>query len=177
MVNSDKFYIPILLGTSRQGRQSEKVSKFIFEKLRNHSQVESRYFDVRDMDDINANFPDEMEKADALIIVTPEYNRGYPGDLKNVLDFSGAKYTNKPISLVGVSSGPFGAVRVIERLLPTLRTLGAFPHSHDLNFSNINDVFDESGDLLEDVYHERTDKFIEETLKVAKFFKAGRNSL
>lgn len=63
-------------------------------------------------------------QADGIVIVTPEYNRGYPGLLKYVLDTNLKEYIHKAVGICGVSAGGFGGARVIENLLPVLRELG-----------------------------------------------------
>jgi NADPH-dependent FMN reductase len=61
-----------------------------------------------------------MERADGLVIVAPEYNHGYCGLLKHVLDSCLKEYIHKAVGIVGVSAGPFGGTRVIENLLPVM---------------------------------------------------------
>jgi NAD(P)H-dependent FMN reductase len=54
-------------------------------------------------------FSEAMRRADGLVIVAPEYNHGYPGILKHVLDTNLKEYIHKPVGLCGVSAGAFGA--------------------------------------------------------------------
>jgi hypothetical protein len=65
-----------------------------------------------------------MDRADALVVVSPEYNHGYSGLLKHVLDSCLKEYIHKAVGIVGVSAGPFGGARVIQNLLPVMRELG-----------------------------------------------------
>ena len=69
-------------------------------------------------------FSEKMNRADALVIVAPEYNHGYPGLLKHVLDTNLKEYVHKAAGIVGVSAGVFGGARVIQNLIPVLRELG-----------------------------------------------------
>src|SRR5206468_11931355 len=62
----------------------------------------------------DARFSAAMERADAIVVVTPEYNRSFPGLLKHVLDSCLKEYIHKAAGVVGVSAGPFGGARVIE---------------------------------------------------------------
>ena len=59
-----------------------------------------------------------MNRADALVLVAPEYNRGYPGLLKHVLDTNLKEYIHKAAGVVGVSAGVFGGARMIQNLHP-----------------------------------------------------------
>src|SRR5881275_1245979 len=118
-------FIPVILGTTRQGRASESVARFVFEELSKHAGVETELIDIRDLklptDDAgeaikDSKFSAQMSRADGLVIVTPEYNHGYPGMLKHVLDTNLKEYIHKAVGIVGVSAGPWGGTRVVENL-------------------------------------------------------------
>ena len=87
--------------------------------------------------EIKDRFPewrDAIIQADGLVIVTPEYNHGYPGALKAVLDLLLREYVHKSVAFVGVSAGPWGGTRVIEAMVPMVRELGLAVTFTDLNF-------------------------------------------
>ena len=68
-------------------------------------------------------FSETVARADALVLVVPEYNHGYPGLLKHVLDTNLKEYIHKAVGICGVSAGGFGGARAIQNLLPvTART-------------------------------------------------------
>src|SRR3954471_24159214 len=94
---SAKLFIPTLLGTLRKNRESENVANWVCSKMSERDDIETQLFDVRDFHlprdnygtEIAGEFPewrDAIIRADGLVIVTPEYNHGYPGTLKSVLD-------------------------------------------------------------------------------------------
>jgi NAD(P)H-dependent FMN reductase len=58
------------------------------------------------------------------VLVVPEYNHGYPGLLKHVLDTNLKEYIHKAVGICGVSAGGLGGTRVIQNLLPVMRELG-----------------------------------------------------
>jgi NAD(P)H-dependent FMN reductase len=64
--------------------------------------------------------------ADAFVIVTPEYNQGYPAPLKNALDFLYAEWLDKPVAFVsyGMTSG---GMRAVQQLKPVVSALGMVP--------------------------------------------------
>src|SRR4029077_5315120 len=95
----------------------------------------------------DSKFASIIERCDGLIIVTPEYNHGYPGLLKHALDMCLKEYIHKVVGLGGVSAGPFGGSRVIEHLVPVVRELGLAVTFTDVNFSGVRDAFDEQGNL------------------------------
>jgi len=176
-------FIPVILGTPRQGRMSEHVTRFVLGEVKKHDAVETELIDVRElnlpMTDAGEAIKDEhfsraCERADALIIVAPEYNHGYPGLLKHALDTNLKEYIHKAVGICGVSAGPFGGTRVIENLLPVLRELGLVTIFWDGNFSQVHKIFDESGALLEEAYVKRIDKFLRELIWMAKVLRYGR---
>src|SRR5438067_13295702 len=136
-------FIPVILGTARQRRQSEHVARFVFEQTKKRAGVETELIDVRTLpmrlDDAGEEMKDPVfsatvERCDGLILVTPEYNHGYPGLLKHALDMNLKEYIHKAVGICGVSAGPFGGARVIENLAPVMRELGFVIIFEDVNF-------------------------------------------
>ena len=179
-------FIPMILGTARQGRQSENVARFVFEQTKKRADVETELIDVRKLpmrlDDAGeqmkeAAFSATIERCDGLIIVTPEYNHGYPGLLKHALDMNLKEYIHKAVGICGVSVGPFGGARVIEALLPVMRELGLVTIFWDVNFGNVQRIFDEQGKLLDESYVRRVDKFLNELIWMARVLRYGRENV
>jgi NAD(P)H-dependent FMN reductase len=176
-------FIPLILGTARQERQSEHVGRFVFEQTRKRAGVETELIDVRSLpmrlDDAGEQMKDQkfasiIERCDGLIIVTPEYNHGYPGLLKHALDMNLKEYIHKAVGICGVSAGPFGGARVIENLLPVMRELGLVTIFEDVNFGNVGKLFDEQGNLLDQNYVRRVDKFLDELIWMSRVLRHGR---
>lgn len=123
-------------------------------------------------------FSTTMERADGLIIVVPEYNHGYPGLLKHIRDTCLKEYIHKAVGLCGVSAGPFGGTRVIQNLLPVMRELGLMTIFYDLNFSNVQKLFDESGNLIDKpTYIRRMERFMGELVWMSTVLKYGRQEV
>jgi len=118
-----------------------------------------------------------MDKADALVLVVPEYNHGYPGLLKHLLDTCLKEYIHKAVGIAGVSAGPFGGVRVIQNLLPVMRELGLVTIFWDVNFSSVQNVFSAEGALLDDSFIRRIDKFLKELIWMAQTLRFGREQV
>lgn len=184
----EKLYIPLLLGTNRKDRASEAVAKWVFKQMQGREEIESVFFDVRDFampqdhygTEIGHLFPewkDAMTRADGLVIVTPEYNHGYPGILKSVLDLLLKEYIHKAVSFVGVSAGPWGGTRVIEAMLPMARELGLAVTFSDLNFPGASSKFDVDGNLLDTSYEKRAKGFLDELVWMAATLRWGRVNL
>jgi NAD(P)H-dependent FMN reductase len=125
----------------------------------------------------DAKFSATIQRCDGIILVVPEYNHGYPGLLKHALDMNLKEYIHKAVGICGVSAGPFGGARVIETLLPVMRELGLVTIFEDMNFGNVQDLFDENGNLLDQNYVRRTDKFLNELSWMAHVLRYGREHL
>ena len=179
-------FIPIILGTPRRGRQSENVARFVFEQTRKRTDVETELIDVctlpMKLDDAGEQMKDPkfsatIDRCDGLIIVTPEYNHGYPGLLKHALDMNLEEYIHKTVGICGVSAGSFGGVRAIEALLPVMRELGLVTIFWDVNFGNVEKLFDDQGNLLDQSYVRRLNKFLNELIWMARVLRYGRENI
>src|SRR5262245_15156738 len=151
-------FVPVILGTPRRGRMSEHAARLMHAQVAARDGIETELVDVAKLqipvDDAgeavkDPGFSDLVNRADALVIVAPEYNRGYPGLLKHVLDTNLKEYIHKAVGVVGVSAGGFGGARVIENMLPVLRELGLVTIFWDVNFSNVHRTFGDDGALLD----------------------------
>jgi NAD(P)H-dependent FMN reductase len=178
--------IPVILGTTRKGRMSVHAARFVFGQLQNREGITSELIDIRDLnlpiDDAgeavkDPRFSVAMERADAIVIVSPEYNHSFPGLLKHVLDSCLKEYIHKAAGIVGVSAGVFGGARVIENFQPVLRELGLVSIFWDVNFGTVQNAFDSSGLLLDQAYVRRADKFLNELIWMAKVLRYGRENI
>ncbi|HEV2835323.1 MAG TPA: NAD(P)H-dependent oxidoreductase [Pyrinomonadaceae bacterium] len=180
-----ELFLPVLLGTNRKERKSEFAARWIFGEMQKHPEIETRLFDVAEFalphdhygQEIKEQFPewrDAIVRADGLVIVTPEYNHGYPGTLKAVLDLLLREYIHKAVAFVAVSAGPWGGTRVIEAMLPVMRELGLVSTFTDLNFSKVQNVFDAQGRLLDSAFETRAAGFLEELVWMSRVLKWGR---
>lgn len=180
-------FIPVILGTVRKGRATENVAKFVFEQVKKREGVESELIDIRELnfpandagEQIkDAKFSAACERADGLVIVTPEYNHGYPGMLKHVLDSNLKEYIHKAVGVCGVSAGGFGGTRGVQSLLPVLRELGLVTIFWDGNFSSAQQLFDDAGNMKDRAVHEmRMDKFLGELIWMSKVLRYGRENV
>src|SRR2546428_12426775 len=179
-------FIPLILGTARQGRESENAARLVFEQTKKRAGVETELIDVRTLpmrlDDAgeqmkDAAFSATIESCDALIVVAPEYNHGYPGLLKHALDMNLKEYIHKAVGICGVSAGPFGGTRVIEQLQPVMRELGLVTIFEDVNFGRIGSLFDKQGNLLDQNLIRRLDKFLNELIWMARVLRYGRENV
>lgn len=127
--------ITLVLGTAREGRASEAIAKVLEAQLQARG-VTVTFIDVRDHlqsfatvtpwleeNDASATYRAAVASCDALVFVVPEYNRGYPGEWKLLVDSIKEEYADKPTFLVGTSSGVFAGTRVVEQVILVLSQL------------------------------------------------------
>lgn len=185
---TQKLFLPIILGTPRKDRQSENVATWVLAKMKERDEIETQLFDVRNFElprdhygtEIGKDFPewrDAIVRADGLVVVTPEYNHGYPGTLKSVLDLLLKEYIHKAIAFVGVSAQVWGGTRVIEAMVPMVRELGLTPTFTDLNFPRVHTLFDENGELTDKDFDRRAAAFLDELVWMATTLRWGRENV
>ena len=176
-------YIPIILGTARKGRQSEKVAKFLLgEAIK--AGLETKIIDVAEFlvsltDNTKQSLQAkklarEINLADGLIIIAPEYNHGYPGELKLMLDMLYEEYAKKPVGICGVSAGLLGGARMVEQLRLVVIELRMIPIREALYFSDIYNLFDKNGEIQDKLYYKRTKVFLDELIWHSKALKTAR---
>src|SRR6266567_360724 len=179
-------FIPVILGTPREGRLSEHVANFLAAEVAKRPGVETELIDIRTLglsitdagESIkHPEFSEKMMKADALLLVVPEYNHGYPGLLKHALDTNLKEYIHKAVGICGVSAGSFGGARVIEALLPVMRELGLVTIFNDVNFGPVGKIFGEDGKLLDEKFVRRTAEFLDELIWMSRVLRYGRENV
>jgi chromate reductase len=103
--------------------------------------------------------------ADAILIATPEYNASVPGQLKNAVDWlsrplATSALRNKPVAVVGASTGAFGAVWAQAELRKVLATAGARVVEGDVAVGHAHERFDEQGTLTDENLREQLDEVV-----------------
>ena len=179
-------FLPVVLGTSRQGRASENVACFVFAQASQRADLTTEWIDIRDIrlsiDDAgeaikDSKFASTVTRSDGLILVVPEYNHSFPGLLKHVLDTNLDEYIHKAAGVCGVSAGPFGGARMIQSLLPVLRELGLVTIFTDTYFGSARQLFDAAGQITEPAYVRRVAKFLDELVWMARALRFARENL
>jgi NAD(P)H-dependent FMN reductase len=186
MEDQRQLFIPVILGTARQGRASAAVANLMVSQIAARPAVTTELIDIATLpmpvDDAgeaikDGRFAGLMAAADGLVIVAPEYNHGYPGLLKHVLDSCLKEYIHKAVGIVGVSAGGLGGTRVIENLLPVMRELGLVTIFWDVNVSNARNAVDESGEPRDPALLKRIDKFLRELFWMSRTLRYGREKV
>lgn len=108
----------------------------------------------------------QLQAADGLLLVTPEYNNGIPGVFKNAIDWMsrgpGLQYfKGKPVAVIGASPGGFGTTLAQTHWLQVLRTLNTRPwFDGRLMVSRAGSLFDDQGNLTDDKTRQALADFI-----------------
>jgi NAD(P)H-dependent FMN reductase len=120
---------------------------------------------------------EQVSRADGYVIVAPEYNHGYPGELKMLLDTFGKEYSRKPVAICGVSDGPTGGARAVEQLRQVVVELGMVPTARAVYFGNVGSFRSAGGAVQNEAfYRARVGGLLEELLWYATVLKRGRDA-
>ncbi len=185
MDNNDLF-MPVILGTARKDRQSEQVARYVLNETEK-TEINTELVDVRDHlagetipawvdDDRASKWRELVSRADGFIIVVPEYNHGYPGELKMLMDMAYKEYNRKPAALCGVAGGGLGGARVVENIRPVLVEFELVSMRNAVYFSNVGDLFNEQGKIQDESYGDRMKTLFDELLWYAKALKTAREA-
>lgn len=184
----ERIFIPVLLGTARDGRQSEAVARFVHREFAKRENLETELIDVADhlrertlppwgkggADEVSTPWRETMARANGLLIVSPEYNRGYPGELKMLLDSIYQEYRRKPLALVGVSDGPWGGGRMVEQMKLVAAGLSMVTVPTTVNTPFADKLFDGEGNITDPKYADRLKPLFDELEWYARALGAAR---
>jgi NAD(P)H-dependent FMN reductase len=106
--------------------------------------------------------------------VTPEYNSGPSGAMKNTLDYFLEEYYFKPSAIVSYSPGMFGGINAAQQLRVVFAELGAPSISSSFTIPRLHKVFSEDGKLIDEAYDKRVSKFLVEFEWYIEAFKNQR---
>lgn len=187
--------IKVILGSTRPKRFSEKAGAWIFEHVKKLGGVETELLDLRDYplpfynepitpsgvkngeyaDPTARLWAQKIRDADAYVIVSPEYNRGTSGVLKNALDHVYAEWNNKPIGFV--SYGSVGGGRAVEQLRLNSIELQMAPVRTAVHIPNPWTLVDENDKIKDGVlepFNRSAETMLGQLVNWAKAFKTVR---
>ncbi len=178
--------ILIFSGSARQGNYTAHVAEFVREFVSKKPDVQVELVSPQTLhlnfenEGTSANYPElrqQVTAADAFIIVAPEYNHGYSGSLKYMLDLNLKEYTHKPVAFVGVSSGQFGGARMIEHLTSIVRKMGLVATASDVNVGyDEKEIID--GKFVDPAkWEKRLDRLFTELSWMSQTLKYGREHI
>ena len=154
------YKIAILSASIRTGRKSHRVAQYLSSYIREKALGEVDMLDLQ-----NYNFPlfherlqylqdppqnvldfaDKIVNVDGVLVVTPEYNGGYPASLKNAVDLLYPQWKRKPIGIATVSAGAFGGSQVGPAIAFTFLKIGALVTPAVYRVPKVQEAYDENG--------------------------------
>ena len=196
MTDKNVLKLKIILGSTRPNRFSEQAGKWISEEAGKVADVKAEILDLRDYampffnevvspsykqepykNEAVARFTSKIAEGDAFIIVTPEYNRGTSGVLKNALDWVYPEWNNKPVGFVAY--GSVGGARAVEQLRTVAVELQMAPVRNAVHINSHWMLLDEKGVLKTgalDPYKEAAEGLLNQLLWWARALKSARDT-
>ncbi|MFC7546578.1 NADPH-dependent FMN reductase [Plantactinospora sp. GCM10030261] len=147
--------IAVIIASTRKGRFGETVGRWFVARAEQHDDLK---LDVIDLYDIP--LPDNLEQtaqvtaltarvgaADAFVLVTPEYNHGYPAALKRAIDAVRSEWQAKPVGFVSYG-GLAGGLRAVEQLRQVFAEVHAVGIRETVSFHLAHNQFNPHGELI-----------------------------
>lgn len=185
--------IHIILGSTRKGRQGERVAKWVHAVAAQRTDLRAELLDLREWplpfydeaesptategqyaSDLPKRWSAKIAEADGYLFVTPEYNHGYPAVLKNALDYLYAEWNNKPCAFVSYSGGPVSGARAVEQLRQVVIELQMAPVRAALHLPLVGQQFDDQGQLKDPSHEGKLGKVLDQLLWWARALKVAR---
>jgi len=180
--------IEIISGSPRVNSMSRRVAINLKKWLDSNTEHETNIIDMKDwsLPAVQSVFvsidrtPDQFKplaerifKAEAFILVTPEYNGSYSPAMKNLLDHF-PKQHHKPFGIVTASPGGFGGIRASQQLLQLIPSLFGIASPYLLIVPAVDKKFDEQGNLIDPAFEKSVHNFISEFLWLSENLVSGK---
>ncbi len=160
--------LKVILSSVRDGRQGEKVARWVMDELASDTQFESELLDLKNYQfpyfedalpssqlhmpyepKLRQQWAEKIAEADAFLIITPEYNHSYPAVLKSALDVIYHEWNNKPVSFISYGGSANGS-RAVEhlRLVAIELQMAAIREGIHIGLFSGEQIFNESGEMV-----------------------------
>ena len=182
----NKVRIALIYGSTRAGRFCDTVAAWVAEQISKKPEFEISIVDPAAASMKTASNGENIDTrslrqrigdADAFVVVTPEYNHGYPAGLKSLIDSVGEEWQAKPVAFVSYG-GISGGLRAVEQLRQVFAELHAVTVRDSVSFASAWELFDEQGKLKNP---ERAQRQMETMLRRLKWWantlREGRNAV
>lgn len=188
----DKLIINIILASIRDQRAGEQVARWIFSLANHQPEFDPILIDLKDFplplyhypqtpteienqytEDVEKRWAETIKSADGYIIVVPEYNWGYPGNLKNAFDYLYKPWNKKPVAFVSYG-GLAAGTKSVQQLRQVAIALQMAPIRDEVNIPNIAKAFDESGQPVNPGLAKQADAMFSQLMWWAKALKNAR---
>lgn len=185
----ERLRIPVVLGSIRRNRRSFNAARLLAERTAAAGH-QTQLVDLRELslpmyDEEEATeshpsvavFKGLLDRADAVVWLSPEYNHSFTSVVKNAIDFLDQEIRRKPAAVCGLASGALGGARAVEQLKLVLIELHSLPIRESVYFADARTLFDAEGALLRPDLVPRIDHMLAELAWYARALKWGRTNL
>lgn len=170
--------ITIILASIREERKSHRFAEYLLTEIKNRK-VSITLIDLQKTNLPSfGTQPDSYEnieylrkilaESDGLIFISPEYHQTYTSTLKNMVEYYWPEFNRKPIGVATTSAGKLGGVQASMHLQSLILALGGYPIPIRLLVPEIQNVFDENSNPLQDDIKINTEKFLDEFLRFSE---------
>ncbi len=185
----DPLSLPVILGSVRKGRRSERPAHLLVERvaLAGHR---TQLVDLRELnlpmfdeEEASENHPSVatfrriIAESDAQIWLTPEYNHSFTSAVKNAIDYLHGEIRRKAAAVCGLSGGGIGGARAVEQLKLVLFVLHVVPIRASVYFRDGRHLFVGDGTLLRPEFLDRIDDLIADLAWYARALAWARHTL
>lgn len=187
---SAQVYTQGILGSTRQGRFGETVARWFTDLANKREDMTFELLDLRDwplpfFDHPKAptsgeiapearTWSEKIKMADGYVLISPEYNRGYPAVLKNALDHLWYEWNDKPVGLVGYG-GAVGGGRALQQLRQVAMELEMVPVRSEVTLVFARKQFDEQGRIKDDSQIKSANQMLDQVVRYAEALKELRS--
>lgn len=168
---SQPMFVPVIVGAVGHNRVADEVAQIIMQEIAKRKGVETALISPGEA--VRA----KLKQAEAMILVVPEYNYGFPEVIKNMLADNLPEQTGRVAGICDFSPGWFGGARLLEALLPMMRQSGLIPLFWNENCPKGENFFDPSGAPADPARRKRLDNFLKDLLWMAVALRQRRENM
>lgn len=173
------YHIAIISSSVRIGRNSHRAALFFRNYIEHNNLATAEIIDLNEYQfpvfderlsrmenplPSAIEYAERIKKADGVIIVTPEYNGGYPPSIKNAIDLLYNEWYKKPVAISTCSDGVFGGTQVITSLQFSLWKIRAWTVPAMFPNPKVQELYDENGVPANEFENKRAKVFLDELL-------------
>ncbi len=183
----------VILASAREGRRGEAFANWVHALASARTNASAKLLDLKEWalppyaerdppavaeksyaaGTLARRWADQIASLDGFVVVTPEYNHGYPSSLKSALDHLYAPWNHKPIAFVSYGGFAAGA-RAVEQLRLVAVELRMVPVRDEVNVRLVGYVGDERGWPKDAVYAKKAATMLDDLLWWVRVTKDGR---
>jgi NAD(P)H-dependent FMN reductase len=190
---SEPLQVLVVLGSTRPSREGEKVARAIHAAAAARADLRAELVDLRDWPlpffdepkplaaappglELARRWGEKVAGADAFVLVTPEYNHGYPAVLKNALDYAWREWARKPVAFASYSGGAAAGLRAVEQLRQVVVELQMAPLREQVSVARVWQAFEADGRPKDPAFEKAAGRMYEELAWWGLALRAARRA-